>query len=203
MVAVGAGGVGSSATVGQMARGAVAAVLAAGAAAPALAQLDGEPARTPSVRFESNWVALPLVDLPPGGGNPVRVDLTMLPNTPSALGLAAGVTTATVPLGAGQSALASTPSSLDLGLYWRQTLASRQRIDISAWRRMAASPPDAATLVQQRQASYGARVEMQLSGSGKGFVADKGFIGLQLEGGGRLMLRRSEGKPTLYYRVKF
>ncbi len=65
-------------------------------------------------------------------------------------------------------------------------------------------PTDAISLIEQRQATtYGARVEMKLSGSGKGFVADKGFIGLQMEGGGRLMLRKKDGKPTLYYRVKF
>jgi hypothetical protein len=36
-----------------------------------------------------------------------------------------------------------------------------------------------------------------------GFVADHGFVGLQLESGARVTLRRSGGKPMIYYRTKF
>jgi hypothetical protein len=202
MVAVRQGGVGASKNVSRTARAALAAALATAASAgPALAQWDVDPLRSPAMRLESNLVAVPLTDLPVGNGSPVRVDITLLPDRPSALGLAAGITAMPMHIGGGQAAMTST--SLDLGVHWRQRLANNQRIDITAWRRMTA-PTDALSMIEQRQtASYGARVEMQLSGSGKGFVADKGFIGLQMEGGGRLMLRKKDGKPTLYYRVKF
>jgi hypothetical protein len=202
MVAVRQGSVGASKIVSRMARAAMAAGLATAASAgPALAQRDADPLRSPSMRLESTLVAVPLADLPVGNGTPVRVDITLLPDRPSALGLAAGITSLPMPLGGGQATVAS--PSLDLGVHWRQQLANNQRIDITAWRRMT-QPTDAISMIEQRQtASYGARVEMKLSGSGKGFVADKGFIGLQMEGGGRLMLRKKDGKPTLYYRVKF
>jgi hypothetical protein len=34
-------------------------------------------------------------------------------------------------------------------------------------------------------------------------VADRGFIGFQLESGARVTLRRSGGKPMIYYRTRF
>ena len=36
-----------------------------------------------------------------------------------------------------------------------------------------------------------------------GLVADRGFVGLQLESGARITVRRSGGKPMIYYRTKF
>ena len=36
-----------------------------------------------------------------------------------------------------------------------------------------------------------------------GFVAQRGFIGFQLESGSRITVRRSDGKPMLYYRSNF
>ena len=36
-----------------------------------------------------------------------------------------------------------------------------------------------------------------------GLVAERGFLGLQLESGARITVRRSGGKPMLYYRSKF
>jgi hypothetical protein len=74
--------------------------------------------------------------------------------------------------------------------------------DVAAWRRLM--PPDTLTLVQMRQPSYGARFEMQIGSTPTtGFVADRGFLGLQLESGARVTLRRSEGKPMVYYRTRF
>ena len=56
------------------------------------------------------------------------------------------------------------------------------------------APTDAVDLVQARQPTYGARVEMQLGSlPQRGFVADRGFLGLQLEGGARITVRRSGG----------
>ena len=88
-------------------------------------------------------------------------------------------------------------------MHWRYTLDGNYRLDVSAWRRVL--PPDALTLVELREPSYGARVEMQLGGGAprSGFVADRGFLGFQLESGARVTLRRSGGKPMVYYRSKF
>jgi hypothetical protein len=95
------------------------------------------------------------------------------------------------------------PGSVDVGLQWRQALSRQQTVDITAWRRLA-PPPDALSLVQQQDPVYGARVEMKLkSASGaKSFFADK-FIGLQLDSGARIGLKKSNGNPTIYYRNQF
>jgi hypothetical protein len=92
-------------------------------------------------------------------------------------------------------------SNLDIGLHWRYTLDSNYRIDVKAWRRWVT--PDAIDLVQSRQNIYGARVEMQIAAPRSGLVADFGFLGLQLEGGARLTLRRHSGGPMVYYRDSF
>jgi hypothetical protein len=45
---------------------------------------------------------------------------------------------------------------------------------------------------------------MQMSSAAsKGLVADKGFLGFQMENGARLTVKRSRGKPMLYYRNTF
>jgi hypothetical protein len=94
------------------------------------------------------------------------------------------------------------PGSVDIGLQWRQAISRQQTIDITAWRRLAPQP-DALSLVQQQDTVYGARVEMQLkSTSAKTFFADK-FIGIQLDSGARIGLKKSNGNPTIYYRNQF
>jgi len=91
---------------------------------------------------------------------------------------------------------------LDLGLRWRQPVASEQHVDITAWRRTESSP-DAYTLSRTREPVYGARVEMNLKPSKARFVATHRFIGLQLDSGDRILLRRTDGNATLYYRTRF
>jgi len=94
------------------------------------------------------------------------------------------------------------PGSVDVGLQWRQAISRQQTIDITAWRRLAPQP-DALSLVQQQDTVYGARVEMKLkSTSAKTFFADK-FIGMQLDSGARIGLKKSNGNPTIYYRNQF
>ena len=93
-------------------------------------------------------------------------------------------------------------NGVNLGLQWRYLLDNNRRIDITAWRDLG-RPNDALSMIQSSEAGYGARVEMQLSGSRTAFVADRGFIGMQLDGGARITLRRSGGKPMIYYRNKF
>jgi hypothetical protein len=94
--------------------------------------------------------------------------------------------------------------SVDVGVQWSQPIAGRQ-IDVSAWRRVTPQPRDALSLIQQQQqqsAVYGARVEMKLAPASKKLFADK-FIGLQLDSGARIGLKKSNGNPTIYYRNQF
>jgi len=37
----------------------------------------------------------------------------------------------------------------------------------------------------------------------KGFVADKGFVGFQLESGAKITIKRRRGAPMVYYRNSF
>ncbi|WP_061495069.1 hypothetical protein [Ramlibacter tataouinensis] len=135
-----------------------------------------------------------------------RTAITLLPSGRSALGLAVGVTSFYAP-GTGLAMLPYTPGAplLDLGLHWRHELDGNYRLDVTAWRRVGNA--DAISLIMSRDYDYGARVEMGL-GSGLtarngGFVADRGFVGLQLEGGARVTVKRSRGTPMMYYRNNF
>jgi len=64
---------------------------------------------------------------------------------------------------------------------------------------------DALSMIERHEPTYGARVEMGLGQSRlhKGFVADRGFVGLQLESGARLGVKRVNRAPLIYYRNKF
>jgi len=162
----------------------------------------GEPQR---LQMEISASTLPRFENTDGSSRTSRVDVTWLPPRRSALGLSLGMNSMDGPAAFYPSGgYAGMPGSLDLGLRWRYTLDGNYRIDVTAWRRLV--PPDALTLVQmhQHQPGYGARVEMQIRPVPKsGFVADRGFIGLQLESGARVTVRRSGGKPMIYYRTKF
>lgn len=154
-------------------------------------------------QLEVSATSLPRFENIDGSNRASRIDMTWLPPRRTALGLSLGMGTVdSAPLPAFGPRNGS-PTSLDLGLHWRHTLDGNYRIDVTAWRRLM--PPDALTLVQTREPSYGARVEMSF-GRGvpkSGLVAERGFVGLQLESGARVTLRRSGGKPMIYYRTKF
>jgi hypothetical protein len=154
------------------------------------------------LQLELSASSLPRFDNTDGSTRASRIDMTWLPPRRSALGLSLGMTTVEGPSFSTGGAYAGAAPSVDLGLRWRYTLDSNYRIDVAAWRRLV--PPDTLTLVQMRQPSYGARFEMQIGTTPpRGFVADRGFVGLQLESGARVTLRRSQGKPMIYYRTKF
>ncbi|HYF20002.1 MAG TPA: hypothetical protein VEA40_19200 [Ramlibacter sp.] len=106
--------------------------------------------------------------------------------------------TATTPL----HTFGAPPTGLDVGLQWRQPLANNQAVDITAWRRVN-QQPDAMSLIEQREPLYGARVEMKIAPRRSGFTTDYKFIGLQLESGAKIGLRRKDGRPTVYYRAQF
>lgn len=157
----------------------------------------------PRAQMEISATTLSRLDNFDGSPASTRVGLTWLPPRRSALGLSLGVNN---PVGSGSPVPASLAGnaapSLDLGLHWRHTLGSEDRVDVTAWRRV--TPIDVYSLVQSREPSYGARVELRLSPVTRtGLVAERGFLGFQMEGGGRITIRRSGGKPMVYYRTKF
>jgi hypothetical protein len=80
-------------------------------------------------------------------------------------------------------------------------------LDIAAWARAPqwSQPQDAMGLIwQSQQPVYGTRVEVQWASSRtRGLVPEFGAIGVQLQGGSRLVLRARKGGPMLYYRAKF
>jgi len=99
-----------------------------------------------------------------------------------------------------------TAADASVGLRWRYTLESNYRLDVTAWKSITPEP-DAYALIQRRHPSYGARVEVPLSAVSNartsGFVADRGFLGMQLDSGARLSVKRSGGRQMFYYRNKF
>ena len=153
----------------------------------------------PAVEMTSG--TLPSFDIE-GGTHSSRADVTVLPQAGANVGLSLGVNTAPAPQ-PGFAPYSQPSQSLDLGLRWRYTFGGGQRFDVTAYRRLAES--DALSMVQSRDPSYGARFEMALGAPQlrKGFVTQHAFIGLQLESGARLTVKRSGGVPMLYYRNSF
>lgn len=155
-------------------------------------------------QMEMSAASLPRFDSADGVTRYSRIDMTLLPTRQSTLGPSLAMTTPDVRAFSGARTFAGSTTSVDLGLHWRYTSDSNYRFDVTAWRRL--NPVDAAGLIQSNDSSYGARVEMHLdSPQHSGLVADKGFLGFQLESGARITLRKSSGggKPMLYYRTRF
>lgn len=97
------------------------------------------------------------------------------------------------------------PNVVDVGLRWRSPALEQRRIDIAAFRRVSPTP-DAYTLTHRGvdQPLYGARVEMQFkSARFGGLTPELGAVGMQLEGGGKVVLRSKRGGPMVYYRSSF
>lgn len=157
----------------------------------------------PRSQLEVSAGSLPLFNHTDGATRASRVDMTWLPPRRSALGLSVGMSSTNASAVAQSPSFTTGPASVNLGLHWRYTPDGNYRIDVTAWRRIL--PADTLTLVKTREPTYGARVEMRIGPKPlkAGLVADRGFIGFQLESGARITLRRSQGKPMLYYRTKF
>ena len=86
----------------------------------------------------------------------------------------------------------------ELGLRWRQALDGHHAVDITAWQRTPQR--DALSLIRERDPSYGARVELRIAPARSRFIADYRFLGLQLDNGGRISLRRKDGRAAITYR---
>lgn len=195
-----AGGRGARALPAWLAVGML--VTAAGAFAAELAMPASETSTSAAV-FEMGTVTLPRFGNFDGSHRAQqRVDMALLSPGRSAFGVTVGITGLSPSRYGFSGAAPDATGSVNLGLQWRYLLENNRRIDVTAWRDLG-RPNDALAMVQSGDAAYGARVEMQLSGPRSRFVADHGFIGMQLDGGGRIALRRSAGKPMVYYRNNF
>jgi hypothetical protein len=172
------------------------------AAATAAAQSMGAPAGKARPQFEISTSSLPRFGNGDGTSRASNLDLSLFTPGRSGLGVSLGLTSFDASPFLTPGWQTSAMPNVDLGLRWRYSVDGNTRVDVTAWRRVP--PPDAMALVLSRETSYGARVEMQLGAESKhGFVADHGFLGMQLESGARVGLRRSGRAPLLYYRNNF
>ena len=165
--------------------------------------LVAEARAEPPLRLQVQTSSLPRLDAHDTGFQAPRVDFSVTPLSASGSGLGAVLGLANP--GNGPQALGIQPrTAVDFGLRWTQRLQSQRQIDITAWRRLN-TPDDAYSLIQMQQPMYGARVEMKLASGGprSGFALDKGFLGFQFQGGGRISVRRKDGRPMIYYRTTF
>jgi hypothetical protein len=155
-------------------------------------------------RMQMSASSLPRFDNADGATRSSRIDMTLLPTRQSTLGPSLAMTRADPLAQFGVRPFTSDTTRVDLGLHWRYAYDTNYRFDVTAWRRL--NPVDAASLIENRESSYGARVEMKLASAPRtGFVADHRFLGFQLESGARITLRKSSGggKPMVYYRSDF
>jgi hypothetical protein len=171
------------------------------AAAPPAEVLVAEAKGEPSMRVQVQTSALPRIDALDSGFQAPRVDVSLFPS-PRTTGLSAVFGLSTPRPGINLQPTAA--GSVDVGLRWTQRLQGRNLIDVTAWRRMNAEQHDAVTLLQMREPTvYGARVELNLKPVRKaGLTFDRG-IGLQLESGARISIKRKNGGPMVYYRTSF
>jgi hypothetical protein len=159
-------------------------------------------ARIEQPRVNVQASTLPCFDAQDGGFQAPRVDLTLYPSNRYGVGAMVGMSgfsQGSVP--PVSASLQPAHPSVDVGVRFSQRVQSQQ-IDVMAWRRV--NPDEDAYTLVQRQPVYGARVEMDLSSGRKsGFAAEHGFVGFQLESGARISVRRSNGRPMIYYRNTF
>lgn len=150
----------------------------------------------PGVKVQVRTSTLPRLEAQDSGFQAPRVDFSLTPRNSHGLGAVVGVSgfqAHSLPLG-----LQPQRPSVDVGLRW-----SQKQVDVMAWRRMT-GPDDAYSLIQMQQPVYGARVEMNLGKGKKGpFALDRGLIGMQLESGARISIKRKNGGPMIYYRTSF
>jgi hypothetical protein len=152
------------------------------------------------VRLEVQTSTLPRLEAQDSGFQAPRVDLSLFPATSPNFGAVLGMSGFSNRQPQTPGLQAPRPS-VDLGVRYSQRLQSRQ-VDVTAWRRMT-NDDDAITLAQMRQPVYGARVELNLKPSKGPVSLDGGFIGMQLEGGAKIAIKRKDGRPMVYYRTAF
>jgi len=94
-----------------------------------------------------------------------------------------------------------------LGLHWSGSLSGRWQVGVSGWAdlpSMGAAAPEAGQGAGRGLGTYTAQVQVQWqSARYGGLVPEYGAIGVQMQGGSRLLLRARHGGPMIYYRVRF
>jgi hypothetical protein len=156
-------------------------------------------AEQPPLRMEIRTSTVPRLDGQDSGFQSPRVDISFA--TPDGRGLSPLFGLSGIGPGPNSAGVQAQRLILDFGLRLTHALQN-QRVDITAWRRMNA-PDDVYTLAVTRQPLYGARLELDLPSSKTGLALDQGFIGMQLEGGARITIKRKDGRPMVYYRTAF
>lgn len=154
-----------------------------------------------AMRMEVQASALPRLDAQDKGFQAPRVDLSVLP-AGGGMGVAVGMSGFAPATAGAPAGFAPQRPSLDLGLHYRHALPSSRQIDVTAYRRVNA---ESVALAQDEPPVYGARVELGLKPSTHkaGIPADRSFIGMQLQGGARVSIKRKYGGPMVYYRNTF
>ena len=169
-----------------------------------LAHAEGFTPKIPGALPELDVSAqsLPRFDAADGGMRTDRVTLAIAPPA-SPVAATFGLSNSPPgPLAFGGQAAAT---AVDIGMRWRWQGEAHHSIDVSAWRRMAQSATlDAQSLIDAREPTYGARIEMGMSArSPRGFVTDRKSLGFQLDGASRIGIRRYNRGPMLYWRNDF
>ncbi|MGE4240393.1 hypothetical protein [Ramlibacter sp.] len=161
----------------------------------------GAAAETPNARIELSTSSLPRLEGVDNAAQGPRMNLSVLQPKRSGMGLALGMGGFSPASGVGGQPVANT-MNFDVGVMYRHTTDGNNHVDVTAWRRMTPQL-DAITLVQARQPAYAARVEFNMASVRKsGLVFDRG-IGVQLESGARISLKKKDGGAMVYYRAKF
>ena len=153
-----------------------------------------------AVRMEVQASTLPRLEAQDSGFQAPRVDVALFPANAGGMGAVFGMSGFSMKQPMPVTLTPNRPS-VDLGVRFTHKLQSMNQIDVTAWRRMN-TPDDAYTLIQVREPVYGARVEMNLKPSSV-ISFDRSAIGLQLEGGGRITIKRKNGGPMVYYKTSF
>lgn len=91
------------------------------------------------------------------------------------------------------------PGQLNLALRWRQQSLGGHAVDASIWHSLTADP--GLTDPADTEPLYGAQVEMELRSDRKAALRD--LLGMKLDNGARISLRRRNGQMAIYYRVQF
>jgi len=91
-----------------------------------------------------------------------------------------------------------------LGVHWTAGLSGRRQVRFSGWTDLSPMGDGADQGFRGGLVTYTAQVQVQWqSARYGGLVPEYGAIGVQLQGGSRLLLRARHGGPMIYYRMRF
>jgi len=159
---------------------------------------------TSAAAFDMDIVGSHSYELHPAQAPSPSLRLTgWLPQQPAgSIGLTLAMPSTTAP---------AKPLTLDLGVRWRSAWGNNLHMEFSAWGQapqpFASTPSthDTMGMIRQRDtAGYGTRMELQWSNAPtRGLLPEHGAIGMQLQGGSRVVLRAKRGGPMVYFRSRF